>query len=809
MRNECKYIYITLLLLLILSITACNSGLNNAIKTQESAEQDKKNITESDTGSATFNIVIPDYYAMAGFSRNKASRAIAPQTTKVLLSLKESNYWTAHSSVILSEAGKTAIPNAPDDFVGSVYKCSFPEIPSGNYAAGTMKIELLDSNDNVISSGTNDNVVTIITGETTQAAFYTIPTSSDSDTGLLAAGEMKFLRKSFDSEYDYTLSIAVTGGNSYPDLVIFNENGTFEKYIAISAENKDFDCSEYKGTIKYFGFWSIVATSYSTSFLVNLNNINQKFEEELDTDIWVTSGNAEVIDCDPIYAAWDQYGDALVDTHGKVFKLKNSFYPASLKILRITVAEDSTLSFDYKCDLWTSNLFNVYIDNNSEPSFQTTGYCQMWQKGSVILSSGTHSVKFETVSPDGYYSSSLSNATYIDNITLAQNITNSVDIYPKGLQETYINGDSIQFRAKALRSDGSIIEGKEVTWSATGGSIDENGVFTPGNTTGLYTVTATIDGKTASNQTVNIHGADCLSEPVIINGHEFTGVVTNVSGTRLDLEGITWEDPTPSGNVFTTDGFFVLKGTAEHEIEICVQKDHIQTFYTLPKGNFEERIWLRCGEGEYTVLIFPGKLFVTNNLETDYSSDECLYLMPSGLCQSDNFIVSNVFNAVMAELPLDATLGQKLQALHDWEIHTLHYDLVSYNHEEERKAQDAIHVIKYGMALCEGYANLYAAFARLLGVLTAFQESSAMNHGWVECFYNGEWKLVDVTWDDPVSSYNDSNVEKNPTSENYKYFLIDRTGVDGDHYDNNAYNQRSAIASYKTPHVKDMPDGWY
>ncbi len=829
MKNKLNFIYITLTLLLFYSITACNSGLINANKAQESVEQDTENITESDTGFASFKIVIPDYYAMARLSSLNASRAIAPQTTKVKLSYRKNSNWITHCTVALSDAEKTAIPNAPDDFVGSVYKCSFPNVPSGNYGAGTMKIELLDSSDNVISSGTNDNVVTIITGETTQAAFYTIPTNSDSDSGSLAAGEMKFLRKSFDSEYDYTLSISITGWNSYPDLVIFNENGTFERYIVISADNKDIDCSEYKGMTKYFGFWSTVATSYSTSFLVNLNNINQKFEEELDTDIWVTSGIAEVIDYDPIYAVWEQYGDALVDTHGKVFKLEYSFYPASLKILRITVAEESALSFDYKCDLWTSNLFNVYIDNNSEPSFQTTGYRQMWQKGSVILSRGTHSVKFETMSPDGYYSSSLSNATYIDNITLVPNIMSSVEIYPKGLQETYINGDSIQFSAKALRSDGSILEGKEVAWSATGGSIDENGVFTPGNTAGIYTVTATIDGKTASNQTVKVHGSDYLSDSVIINGHEFKGEVTNGSGTCSDTTNITWAAPTPNYASFTADGFFVLKGTANNTYGyVKVTKDDYTTTYILPPGDFEQRIWLRFGDGEYTVLVsemnityrtpdegYEGAVehygsyytsgsktmtfTVTNNTGFPYSAEECSYLMPSYICQSDDFIVSNVFNAVIAELPEDVTLGQKLRALHDWETMHHQYDHTSADDHSKRKRQDAVHVVKYGMGVCEGYANLYATLVRLLGIKAAYQSSSSMNHGWIKCYYNGEWKLVDVTWDD-----HDKSAE-----ETYKYFLIGLNGVDNDHYDYSTDYARCVLPVLQTPHIKDMPDGWY
>lgn len=191
-------------------------------------------------------------------------------------------------------------------------------------------------------------------------------------------------------------------------------------------------------------------------------------------------------------------------------------------------------------------------------------------------------------------------------------------------------------------------------------------------------------------------------------------------------------------------------------------------------------------------------LYVTNNTGLPYTEEECAYLMPSYLCQSDDYIVSNVFNALMAELPEDATLGQRLQALYDWELHLCHYDLVSTKNadgaasHDKRKVQDAVHVVLYEMGVCEGYANLYTALVRHLGVKAGYQTSHDMSHAWTELLYKGEWKLVDITWDDPI--YNDSsiyNVEKNPTMESYNYFLIDRSGIEKDHFGNETDFSRS------------------
>ena len=564
---------------------------------------------------------------------------------------------------------------------------------------------------------------------------------------------------------------------------------------------------------------------------MTLESICQTFENGLDSDVWICKGRyAGVVERDPVFAAWPQYGDALVDTHGKVFELG---YNSSLKTCEIHVSEESAVSFDYKCN--TYNYLKVYVDDETEPAFEATGHGEMWQNHSVILSKGTHSLTFVN---SGYYYDYI----YLDNFTLAPNRTASVDIYPKGLQETYAGGMPIQFSAKALRSDGSVISGKNAVWTSSGGTVNSNGLFSPGSSSGMVSVTATIDGKKSSNNTVKVHGENYLSDSVTINGHEFTGAVTNGAGLLNDGEGVHWAGPTPRYTSFTADGFFVLKGTsATYDLYVTVKKkgdeENCFTDYIIPKGDFGQRIWLRFGDGEYMVTIwavealfnenydgYEGEfngfttvyrialLNVTNNTGLQWSKDDAAYLMPSSVCQSDDFVVSNAFNAVMAELPENAVLGQKLQALYDWELRRSHYDFVSTKDDEggdsnsRRKKQDAVHVLLYKMGVCEGYANLYTALVRHLGVKAAYQTSRKMGHAWTELYYNGDWKLVDITWDDPVYESSVSNVEKNPTKENYCYFLIDRTGVDNDHYDNSTDNSRSAVA---TPVVVSLPEHMY
>ena len=577
----------------------------------------------------------------------------------------------------------------------------------------------------------------------------------------------------------------------------------------------------------------------------SIKSVSEANTNAINAAMWIVNGfSSEVADKDSVFASWPQYGDALVDTHGKVVKLatfkqedgKNASGNSSLSIKDIGVSEPSTLSFDYKCDLlnWTGddgvyhkNYLKVYVDDLNTSVFEASGSRQMWQKASLKLLPGVHTIAFESGTDDGWYGGGLTNATYLDNFTLVPDTIASVDIYPKGLQETYVNGDKLQFSAKALRSDGSVIDGKSVTWTCTGGSIDSNGLFTPGSTEGTFTVTATIDGQTATNQNVKVHGANYLTDPVTIGSNTFTGEITDGAGIRYNTNNIIWYDPTPAYRSFTTNGFFVIKGSVTNTkgISVFVRKQgpdallvaydekgnpynkynpdyKYQAVFYIPAGDFNQRVWLRFGDGDYDVYIeeviktneyedydgYEGSVYswwtsdeansrlyykVTNKTGLNLSADDYAALTPSAYCQCDDFLVSNPFNAIMAELPANATIGQKLQALYDWEIHQFHYDFVSFSNNQstkKRKKQDAVHAVKYGMAVCEGYADLYTAFARLAGLKSIYQASNDFNHAWTEVCYNGAWKMIDSTWDDPSEV---NTTKKFPTSENYSYFLID------------------------------------
>lgn len=209
-------------------------------------------VVNQEEGTATVRMFVPDYYALAEQGTN---RAIAPQTTTARLSYNVNGSWVGINSINLSDATKTAVENAPDGFSGSVYTCTFSGVPVGTYNAGNLQIELMDASGNAITSGTNTTSATIAKGSSASTTFYTIPVSTDANTGNLKAGEMRFSRAALVSGVDYPITITSSG--DYPDLVLFSSDGKLSKYYAIDSESAASITLAVDTTdVYYLGLWA-------------------------------------------------------------------------------------------------------------------------------------------------------------------------------------------------------------------------------------------------------------------------------------------------------------------------------------------------------------------------------------------------------------------------------------------------------------------------------------------------------------------------------------------------------------------------
>ncbi len=135
------------------------------------------------------------------------------------------------------------------------------------------------------------------------------------------------------------------------------------------------------------------------------------------------------------------------------------------------------------------------------------------------------------------------------------------------------------------------------------------------------------------------------------------------------------------------------------------------------------------------------------------------------------------------------TTVEKLTAIHDALIYRTSY---GYNDKySETRGQD---VLKYGIGICEGYANAFQLLCNEAGITCDIVIGIAKGqpHAWNKVKLSDGWYNVDCTWDDPVLS----DTYKDAYCERYDYFLISTKLLKYDHVWNNARYEKKEGKKY-------------
>lgn len=105
----------------------------------------------------------------------------------------------------------------------------------------------------------------------------------------------------------------------------------------------------------------------------------------------------------------------------------------------------------------------------------------------------------------------------------------------------------------------------------------------------------------------------------------------------------------------------------------------------------------------------------------------------------------------------------KVLKIHDWVAENIYYDFEAFCSGNYKNA-DAKNVLLSRRAVCEGYANLFAALVRAQSITCRVQsgyvlgigeekewskktiDTQETNHAWNEIYIDNRWLIVDVTW---------------------------------------------------------------
>lgn len=249
----------------------------------------------------------------------------------------------------------------------------------------------------------------------------------------------------------------------------------------------------------------------------------------------------------------------------------------------------------------------------------------------------------------------------------------------------------------------------------------------------------------------------------------------------------------PLSRHIEVDGFVRVKGhnMYDGDLQYCLirvrKNDASGNCHEIYWGrkDFDLRVWLRYGPGDYTITVERGR--VTNNL--NYDGQACFhgtfrqvyrftatqtrddgderYFYPWRTFQADDEKFLQLSHAIVDGYDTDR---EKMKAIHDWVAAYLTYDFDSLK-EGKRKKMDALSALSNRIAVCDGYTNLTTALLLAAG-FKARQAHTILprgRHSWVEVLHEGEWKLIDVTYDDANDILR------------HAYFLAPQEGIDGDH----------------------------
>lgn len=150
-------------------------------------------------------------------------------------------------------------------------------------------------------------------------------------------------------------------------------------------------------------------------------------------------------------------------------------------------------------------------------------------------------------------------------------------------------------------------------------------------------------------------------------------------------------------------------------------------------------------------------------------------------------ILSNIIKPKMSDV-------QKELAIHDYIINNTVYDkatlkkLGTKDFDPASEAYLSRGCLVNGLAVCEGYTSAFNLLMNSVGIECSIVYNTARNHTWNMVTLDGEYYLVDTTWDDVPASA--------PDWMRYKYFNVTSDTLRQDHIWDESYYPNCTATKY-------------
>ena len=258
---------------------------------------------------------------------------------------------------------------------------------------------------------------------------------------------------------------------------------------------------------------------------------------------------------------------------------------------------------------------------------------------------------------------------------------------------------------------------------------------------------------------------------------------TNTSNETFDFS-ISGDKLRVSGSLYTDEYKYLIitfdrNSELKDENKMKVTNRNFDGEFNIPSDKSTMILEVYGGEAEYgtfeSILIdyiviektangnafLKSPVYDGNLMMFDEPKDISKASQPSQRVQSDNQTIITLAEEITKDCADDY---QKIKAIHDWVAMNIYYDYDALS-KGVIENTDAVSVYNSKKSVCEGYANLFAALSRSIGIACvvrggyalgvdtdkAWNESNVNttegNHAWNEVYVNGRWIMVDTTWD--------------------------------------------------------------
>lgn len=203
----------------------------------------------------------------------------------------------------------------------------------------------------------------------------------------------------------------------------------------------------------------------------------------------------------------------------------------------------------------SATLSNGNTQSNPSVTWTATGGAV---NGSGLYTAGATAGTFRVIA------ASANGRADTSSITIATPTITSVTVTPPSASLS--SGQTQQFTASALLSNGTTQNNPSVTWTATGGTVTTGGLYTAGSTAGSFRVIASANGH-ADTSAITISAATITAVTVtpptasLQSGQtqQFTASATLSTGGTQSNPAVTW---VATGGTITTGGLYTAGSTA-------------------------------------------------------------------------------------------------------------------------------------------------------------------------------------------------------------------------------------------------------